>query len=164
MIIIGYPGIGKSSISEKNNVVDLESSYFHKMGDNTEWAKSYCDVALDISRQGHVVCISSHPEVVCEIEEKYDKNKDKVYIIFPDMKLKDDWIKKLENRYFKSKNDNESSLIIEKNYRAWNHVAGHYIEDNFRLLSSKLNKYFIDDINYDLKMIIKWLNCLDLKQ
>ena len=59
MIIVGYPCIGKSTYAAGHpyRAIDLESSNFVK---DDNWVKSYCNVAIDLSRQGHVVFVSSH--------------------------------------------------------------------------------------------------------
>lgn len=62
MIIIGYPGIGKSTLAGKDHkFIDLESSNFKIEDERSEdWYKVYCKVAEDLSRQGYIVFVSSH--------------------------------------------------------------------------------------------------------
>ena len=67
MIIIGYQGIGKSTLSARNlKYVDLESSNFWFDDPETKqrvrhfnWYEMYCNVAEYLSRQGYVVFVSS---------------------------------------------------------------------------------------------------------
>lgn len=159
MIIIGYPGIGKSSVCGHNDIIDLESTFFHKPGDGPEWAERYCNVALDLSKQGYTVCVSSHPEVLqgfWEICKSYEVN---IFLVFPaaDMEMEKKWIQKLEDRYYRSRHeDSTPHWIIEKNYRAWDYVSKHYMEDTRRmLLNSKFYKYVINVADYDLNDIIE---------
>ena len=60
MIIIGYPGIGKSTLSTTNEqYVDMESSRFIFNGVRpVRWAYFYARMAEDISRQGYRVFVS----------------------------------------------------------------------------------------------------------
>jgi MoxR-like ATPase len=66
MIIIGYPGIGKTTLCKHwHKYVDLDSSAF-RYNDGTRdkrWAEIYCKVAIDLHNQGYVVFLSSHYEV-----------------------------------------------------------------------------------------------------
>ena len=58
-IIIGYPGVGKSTAaSDYFNLIDLESSFFLKT--NPLWADEYYSLAFDLYKQGFKVCVSSH--------------------------------------------------------------------------------------------------------
>lgn len=48
MIVVGYPGIGKSTLCQhRENCIDLESSCFDKS--NKNWYKDYCNVAVDFT-------------------------------------------------------------------------------------------------------------------
>ena len=58
MILMGYPGVGKSTFCKKTPyAIDLESSLFHDI------FELYVDVALDLSRQNKLVMVSCHNEV-----------------------------------------------------------------------------------------------------
>lgn len=114
MIVIGYQGIGKSTLARKNlRYVDLESSYFRFSGlDNcrvhsnnekkenlvngildlvAEFEKEnlyevYCNVAENLSRQGYTVFVSSHQPV----RERLLKSEEYVIVCVPSLDLKDD--------------------------------------------------------------------------
>ena len=66
MIITGYQGIGKSTLARKDkNIIDLESSSFWKYDKSCnsktrceDWYVYYCQVAMDLSRQGYTVFVS----------------------------------------------------------------------------------------------------------
>jgi len=71
MIILGYPGIGKSFLAQSPvifhvrdyqgsfGVIDLESSNFVVDGKKIEnWEIPYCKIALELSEYGHIVFIS----------------------------------------------------------------------------------------------------------
>ena len=114
MVIIGFPCIGKSSVSiVERGYIDLESSFYKK---DEGWEIGYCEQAINLSNQGYFVFVSSHNEV----REYLEKNQDKCHImeIFPDESLESEWIERALNRYNKTKE--------EKDKRAFE-----YIKNNF---------------------------------
>lgn len=150
MILIGYQGIGKSTLAYKdNNYIDLESSNFYhndKRPDN--WYIYYCNIATSLSIQGFDVFVSSH-EVIRNRLKKYC-NKYKVitpiYCIYPSIELKDSWINKLENRYKKDKS--------EKNYKAWMNAIDKYEENILEIKNSGFGNIEITSMEYDLENLI----------
>lgn len=127
MIIIGYQGIGKSTLVKKTNnrhyaqndkgtivphyhFIDLESSCM-RYSDTDErpyyWHDLYCNIAEDLSRQGNVVFTASHKV----IRNRLSHSKEKVIICYPDIKLKDQWLERLKQRYETTK--------LDKDYRAY---------------------------------------------
>lgn len=121
MIIIGFPGIGKSSVTraydgETNTTgyIDLESSNFVK---DDNWVKEYCGLAIDLDLQGYNVFVSSHKAVREYLAEKQDIFPD-IVEVFPAMYLYREWMSRLSYRCGKDSSD--------KNYRAYK-----YMENNF---------------------------------
>ena len=146
MIISGYQGIGKSSLAGKNNCIDLESGNFWVDGKRADdWYKPYCQIANHLSEQGYIVFVSSHEVVRRELE----KSKEPVYVIFPAIDLKDEWIKKLEDRYNNTK--------LDKDYRALMNAKDRYKENITELMQGNLKFYEITRINYQLESIIDYL-------
>ena len=146
MIISGYQGIGKSSLAGKNNCIDLESGNFWIDGERADdWYKVYCQIANHLSEQGYVVFVSSHEVVRKELE----KSKEQVFVIFPAIDLKDQWIAKLQNRYDKTK--------LDKDYRALMNAKDRYKENITELMQGNLKFYEITRINYHLDDIIDYL-------
>ena len=146
MIISGYQGIGKSSLAGKNNCIDLESGNFWVDGKRADdWYKPYCQIANHLSEQGYIVFVSSHEVVRRELE----KSKEPVYVIFPAIDLKDEWIKKLEDRYNNTK--------LDKDYRALMNAKDRYKENITELMRGNLKFYEITRINYQLESIIDYL-------
>lgn len=151
LIIIGYPGIGKSSLAKKiGNCVDLESSYFDDF-------KRYCTLAMDIADQGNIVFVSSHKRV-CEYFNTVPllENVARAVIICPRTTMKDEWIKKLEERYENSG--------LEKDYRALEFVRYNFESSIVNLCSryENLPVYQINAMDYRLKDYvntawIKWI-------
>lgn len=129
MIVIGYPGIGKTSTIEAKEticgkpVIDLESSNFWVTKPGTEerrrpdyWYKIYAQIAADLSRQGFVVFLSSHKDVREELKDKKYEDVQKL-LAFPDITIKDEWVERLKNRFDRFPNKkNEYALFRAQNY------------------------------------------------
>lgn len=147
MIFVGYPGIGKSSISGVNNYIDLESSNFwietdskHRSRPNN-WEVIYVNIAVHLSEQGYDVFLSSHDNVRKEL----NRRNIKFYAIFPSLKLYDSWHNKLMKRY-----DEDPS---EKNLKALLNVEDSY-DDNVRSLMQEKHTIIIDQWPYRLEDVI----------
>ena len=139
MIIVGYQGIGKSTLAGKHNCIDLESGNFWIDGKRADdWYKPYCQIANHLSEQGYTVFTSSHEVVRKELE----KSKEQVYIICPAIELKDEWIKKLKDRY--------ESTGLEKDFKALANAEDRYEENILELQNGNLPFYDILGMNYDL--------------
>ena len=147
MIISGYQGIGKSTLAGKNNCIDLESGNFWVDGKRADdWYKVYCQIANHLSEQGYVVFVSSHEVVRKELE----KSKEQVFAIFPSIDIKDAWIRKLEERYNKTK--------LDKDYRALMNAKDRYKENITELMRGNLKFYEITKMTYQLESIIDYLD------
>lgn len=149
-IVIGYQGVGKSTMCAKyNDCIDLESSSFWFKDDNgnpkrwDNWAEIYGNIAEHLSRQGNIVCTASHYAV----RERLKNTAENVAIVVPALELKDKWVKRLYYRYLES--------ATEKDYKAWMNAGDRY-EQDIQLMIEDANKYgwkivTIKDIdNYDL--------------
>lgn len=145
MIVIGYQGIGKSTLAGRDHMfIDLESSNFWVDGKRAaDWYKPYCQIAEHLSQQGYIVFVSSH-EVV---RKQLEGSGEYVVVCFPALKLKDAWIEKLEQRY----EENHT----EKNYKALMNAITCY-EENIRDLMSitSMQKIPLTDMNYRLGDIL----------
>ena len=145
MIIIGYQGIGKSTLAGKNNYIDLESgNFWHNGARQDNWYVFYCNIAEHLSQQGYTVFVSSH-EVVRNRLRKY--SKEELYIVHPSIELKEKWIDKLKKRFESSK--------LEKDYKAWMNAEDRYVENINELKNSGINCIEIIDMKYLLEDIIK---------
>ena len=145
MIIIGYQGIGKSTLAKDSwKYIDLESGNFWINGERDEqWYKPYCNIANHLSAQGYTVFTSSHKEV----REELKNSNEIVKIAFPSLELKTDWLIRLTNRY------NES--MLEKDYKALINASLHY-EDNIKdLMNEPFDKIIINNIDYNLRELIE---------
>lgn len=145
MIIIGYQGIGKSTLAKDSlKYIDLESGNFWINGERDEqWYKPYCNIANHLSAQGYTVFTSSHKEV----REELKNSNEIVKIAFPSLELKTDWLIRLTNRY------NES--MLEKDYKALINASLYY-EDNIKdLMNEPFDKIIINNIDYNLRELIE---------
>ena len=146
MIIVGYQGIGKSTLAGKDGCIDLESGNFWVDGKRAEdWYKPYCQIANHLSEQGYTVFTSSHEVVRKELE----KSKEKVFVVFPSIHLRDEWVNKLKARY--------EATGLEKDFKALANAEDRYKENIVELMMGNLKFYEINDMNYDLKQIVDYL-------
>ena len=145
MIIIGYQGIGKSTLSNNNvNYIDLESGNFWINGKRyDDWYIPYCNIAEHLSQQGKNVFVSSHEVVRKQLEQ----TKERVIVICPDISLKEQWINKLQERY--------NYTQLEKDYKALMNAKERYTEKIKEIIDNKFEKIIINNINDNLEELIK---------
>ena len=144
MIVIGYQGIGKSTLAKnKNGYIDLESGCFWKNGNRiNDWYIYYCQIAEHLSNQGNVVFVSSHKPV----REYMKSSNERVICVYPSILLSEEWKVKLQHRY------NETRL--EKDYKAWMNAEEMYHENISDLMMCGIPHAEIDHMDYDLNEII----------
>lgn len=142
MIFMGYPGIGKTTLSKSSRCIDLESSNFIIDGERIpNWAKAYVNVAKDLSNQNFTVFVAMQKDV----QDLLD-NDDVIYIV-PNLSLKDAWIEKLKSRYEASKYD--------KDFRAYIRAKDHFEEDISSILNdTNKNVYAISSMDYELSYVV----------
>ena len=99
MIVIGYQGIGKSTLAQIDDcVIDLESSNFKINGKRPDgWEQMYCETAMDLSHQGHIVFTASHKCIRDYLKDH--QGREVVVIVAPSLELKDRWLEKLRARF-----------------------------------------------------------------
>jgi hypothetical protein len=144
MIIIGYQGIGKSTIAGKNNCIDLESGNFWVDGErDPNWFKPYCQIALHLHRQGYTVFTSSH-EVVREYFKKIASPDDRycIFVCYPESYLRDSWIHKLKDRY--------EHTQLDKDFKAWKNAEDRFEENIKELEHSGFMRVPLEGMMYDL--------------
>ena len=117
MIIVGYQGIGKSSISNSDTrCIDLESgNFFVDSKRPDDWYKYYVQIAKHLSEQGYTVFVSSHKVVRDELKAT---NAEDVAVCFPDINIKEQWIERLRDRYKRTGLDKDWRALLnaEQNY------------------------------------------------
>lgn len=145
MILVGYQGIGKTTLSESSNrYIDLESSNFFINGERCKnWNIMYVNIANSLSQQGYDVFVSSHKIV----REELIKSKENKCIIVPGLHLKYKWLDKLQDRWLRTR--------LYKDYKAFKNAEEMYDENIKDLISEKGFKLIVlKDINYDLSDLI----------
>lgn len=151
MIVIGYQGIGKTTLCKRygnrKGFIDLESSLLkdpfndNKRPDN--WAEIYCRIALSLSGQGYTVFVSSHKIVQDILEHSLDQ----VVAIYPDKELKDEWLKKLFLRMV------ETGVVKDK--IAYLDAKENWDEEIDILENSPFVKAHIPEMNYNLLKTVR---------
>lgn len=151
MIIIGYQGIGKSTLaSAETKCIDLESGNFWVDGKRADdWYKPYCQIANHLSEQGYTVFVSSHEVVRKELE----KSNQYVCIVHPSVELENAWVYKLAKRYAMSK--------LDKDRKAYLNAKDRYKDNIIELMESPFVSYQIESIDYNLKDIVETLRRLE---
>lgn len=146
MIVVGYQGIGKSTLAGKHNCIDLESGNFWVNGErSSDWYKAYCQIAIHLSEQGYTVFTSSHQVV----REQLENCTEKVVVIFPSLDLKEEWIKKLYCRWSETK--------LDKDFKALANAQDRYNENIAELMCGNLATYEITSMDYSLEDIVNQL-------
>ena len=147
MIIIGYQGIGKSTLAGYDKFIDLESGNMFVDGKRADdWYIPYCQMAMNLSDQDFDVFVSSHKVVRDYLSRQCTQH---VVQIFPSLDLKEFWIYKLKNRW--------TSSGLDKDYRAYIN-AQQCFDDNIKdLLSERFDNLQIVKEDYQLlPMIISY--------
>ena len=147
MIVIGFQGIGKSSLARSaSNTIDLESGCFWNGNYRPDdWYVYYCNVAIDLSSQGNTVFTSSHKDVRDNFA-RLPKNE-LIVVCYPSLELKDEWIEKLLIRYERTK--------LLKDEKAWINASLCYESNIKDLMASPFDKIEIKSMFYDLHQLIR---------
>ena len=151
MIVVGYQGIGKSTLAARNlKYIDLESSNFWFKDPETKqrvrhsnWYEMYCNVAEDLSRQGYIVFVSSHQPV----RERLSNSKEYVIACVPSLDLKEQWIEKLKLRY--------ETTGLEKDYKAYMNAEDRFSENITEIMNSGFTILRISNMSYELQNVIE---------
>lgn len=146
MVIVGYQGIGKSTLAQNTiGYIDLESSNFWVDGRrDDDWHIVYCNIAEHLSKQGYDVFVSSHEVVRRELAKRDGLRR---MIVCPSVELKDYWIEKLRLRFEEDKSD--------KNYKAYMNALDRYEENIKELMSEEgFDIKVIDSTTYYLPSVI----------
>ena len=151
MIVIGYQGIGKSTVARSLwSVIDLESGNFYVDGKRQDdWYKVYANIALDLSRQKFTVLTPSHAVLRKRLHDMNVTGED-IAICYPSIDLKSEWIDKLEKRYVGDPCD--------KNLRALLNAKDRYA-DNIREMIADADEFGfikmeIGSMDYSLRNMI----------
>ena len=149
MIVIGYQGIGKSSLSASSpGYIDLESScFFNNDVRPDDWYIYYCQIAEHLSAQGYTVFLSSHKSVRdWMINNRLCHN---VIIVCPSLHIEAEWVVKLYDRYKRTS--------LDKDHKAWLNASSCYkynISELIDDMKSLDGGIVIHSIEYNLKDLL----------
>ena len=144
MIVVGYQGIGKSTLAKKKSgYIDLESGCFWDNGNRIDdWFIYYCQIAEHLSSQGDVVFVSSH-----KVVRNYLKSSnERTICVYPSILLSEEWKKKLHDRY--------ESTNLTKDYKAWMNAEEKFHVNISDLMMCGIPHAEINHMDYDLHEII----------
>ncbi len=145
MIVIGYQGIGKSTLAgRERRYIDLESGNFWVDGKRAEdWYKPYCQIAEHLSQQGYTVFVSSHEVARKQLED----TRETVVVVYPGVNLRDYWVDKLHMRFMDSG--------LEKDWKALKNAEERF-DENIRELEECpfAYKLVIEKSGYDLEAML----------
>ena len=154
-VIVGYQGIGKSSLVKRaTGYIDLESCNFYIDGVRPDnWHRIYGKIALELARQRYDVLTSSHRVVRDYLAEMTELSYPDVRIgvCYPELSLKKAWIQRLQQRF-----DDSGS---EKDWRALENAKDCY-ESNIIDLATFAKShgyltYIITNLDYNLETILE---------
>lgn len=151
LIIIGYQGIGKSSLAGWSKCVDLESSSFF-IGDERveDWYIPYCQIAMHLANQGYTVFVSSHKVVYEHLRSMpLMENVARVVIFCPSRWMREDWIKRLQDRYDRTQ--------LEKDYKALMNAKDRFEENIVEFVNCGLPVIQPAAMDYNLKNYVYML-------
>ena len=162
MIIVGYPGIGKSTLCQyRDNCIDLESSCFDKL--NKNWYKDYCNVAVDLHKQGNIALVSNHESVYEELSSKNELPKLNDYFVYLMYIMKNEMWKLVNKKYIAKgtiKGKMEDSpyycIVLEDNTKKYllsNRIIGNHTKGMKGIL------YYISSVSvsYYQFEVIEWV-------
>lgn len=147
-IIVGYPGVGKSTMSRlSDNVVDLESSdWFIGARRADDWEVTYCNVAMNLAKQGNVVFTSSHDGIRNRLMVMTRGSDVKLLYCYPAPVLQADWILKLKCRF-----ENTQS---EKDRKAYLNAKECYEGSIRKMINEGVDSILITCMDYDLEDMV----------
>ena len=160
MIVMGYPGVGKTTLSKLyhyNNYIDLETSNF---GRHEGWAIEYCNVAEDLSRQGYIVLTGCHKEIhdILSISSLSSSCK-LILFIRPEMNLKEVWIEGLRKRAEANGNTEKDLRALKRVEEKWEDDLCGFLSrvDNIEELVVSKESFMSNDYFMELnKAIMEW--------
>lgn len=145
LIIAAYQCMGKSTlVNENKNYYDHDSSDYDKT--NKDWYIKYIQDAIDSLEKYDICFISTHPNVLDELEYQCDNDRFEYYIFYPNTKYinKDEMDKRLATRYFNHPTIKNANALV-------NNVL-HY-NDNINHLMNRKNSIPSDTGYIDLSLI-----------
>jgi len=159
MIIIGYQGIGKTTLAyNKIGWIDLESTNFYVDGKKDDnWHKIYGNIAVSLSWQHYKVFTSSHLAFMDNMGEWYKPLSNiiqpyyRICCCYPCHGLKTEWLVRLAKRCNEESNN--------KNLRAFENAMNRF-DESIDEIENCCKKYGfipvpIESMDYNLEELIE---------
>ena len=146
MIASVFPTIGKTILSKHHCLyVDLNSKNFNEIkAVYTDWWKIYCDIALDLEKQGYVVLIWTKNNI-----HEYLQQRAKQYcMIMYDISLKEEVLSKAKTREIFDPQPGTYSFILKNFDKTYQDLLNISQQHNIEL-------HLISSMDYNLEDILK---------
>ena len=153
MILVGYYGIGKSTLCERNpTFIDLESKFFRDRGNDAGWLggkkglNNYIWLIKTFNDSKRHVFVSSDSEIRFALLNEEGINRDDIVYICPEKTLKDIWLSKLYKRWIDTSD--------KKDWFSYIHATKKYADDIESMKRDHIKTIWIKDAEYDLNDLI----------
>lgn len=144
MIVLGYMGVGKSTLGGKGKFIDLDYGDFILRGGVMlrDWEQIYVNVGISLSHQGGVVLMCTDSGVRCELKDRGEP----YVVVYPASSLREVWCERLDRMMEKEVRD-----IVK-----WDIRRGRsYYVSEVSELSREEHVIEISDMGYSLEEKIK---------
>ena len=146
MIIIGYPGVGKSYAARGSyKVIDLDSVLQSGEERYGNWYLWCANIAVKLSKMGYVVCVSSHKDICFHLTETHEN----VVVAYP-IVSKEIWVKWLRRRWLLNGFGDSNS----PEYKAYKRAIQYYDDDIKQLKSYGFDAFEIGPKNESVDPIM----------
>lgn len=149
IILMGFPGVGKTYIKEKYKgsndlkVLDSDSSNF----DKSNFPNNYINYIKEQIGKYDIIMVSTHKEVRDAIKNSMISRMCPLYICYPSLDIKDEWLERLRKR-----GNNESFIkLIDENYFNWVRDIEMNEDDLIHIEITNPNNYLYDML-YKIKL------------
>ena len=154
MIFVGYYGIGKSTLCERNpTFIDLESKFFRDRNNDTGWLggkskglNNYIWLVKTLNDSGRHVFVSSDGDIRFALLNEKDLDRNQIVYICPEKNLKDVWLSKLYKRWVDTSD--------RKDWFSYIHATKKFKEDIESMEADHIKTIWIKDAEYDLNDLI----------
>ena len=153
MIFVGYYGIGKSSLCERNpTFIDLESKFFRDRDNDAGWLggkkglNNYIWLVRTLNDSGRHVFVSSDSEIRFALLDEKGLDRNEIVYICPEKNLKDVWLSKLYKRWVDTSD--------KKDWFSYIRATKKYVEDIESMERDHIKTIWIKDAEYNLSDLV----------
>lgn len=139
MIVFVFPGVDKSSIADRNDIVSLDGSNYSK--DTNDWYLTYCKDAEALSDQGKIVLLTPYEQVLDYFVREDIYN---LYTVYPHLSILDEWLNKFDYTQFLGE--------MEPNQTNINAIK-EILKSDFTKKIQLLNYYDKNDVFTDMRIL-----------